>query len=60
MPFLFVLLAIARTDPWDASLENKISNSRLADIELARMLRKAFLCPCFNFNARPWFYLDAF
>ena len=60
MPFLFVLLEVTRTDPWNASLENQISESRFANIELARVFFKAFLCACFNFDAGTGVYLDAF
>ena len=60
MPFLFLLLEVAWTDSWDASLENQISEPRSANIELARVFFKAFLCACFNFDAGTRVYLDAF
>ncbi len=60
MPFLFLFLEVTRTDPWDASLENQISEPRPPGIELARVLFKAFLCACFNFDARTGVHLDAF
>ena len=60
MPFLFLLLEVAWTDSWDASLENQISEPKSAGIELARMFFEAFLCARFNFDARTGVYLDAF
>ena len=40
--FLFLLLEVAWTDPWDTSLENQISEPKSASIELARMFSRLF------------------
>ena len=56
--FLFLLLEVARTDLGMQVWKIKLVNP---DLPLSwQEFFKAFLCACFNFDARTRVYLDAF